>query len=68
MYGAKRKFVQNPRSSTPDDVGSRLWKNVCHYIGAMGLLQVRQQQGCSQNLPFYRAVRRPLVSQPISTH
>jgi hypothetical protein len=66
MYGAKRRCVFNPCSSTSDEVGSRFWKTVCHYIGAVGLLQVRQQQGHPQNLPLYRAVRRPLVSEPAS--
>ena len=63
MYGAKRKCVQNPRSSISDEVGSRFWKNVCHWIGAVGLLKVRQQEGYRENLPLYRAVRRPIVSR-----
>ncbi|KAE9375375.1 hypothetical protein N431DRAFT_333214 [Stipitochalara longipes BDJ] len=61
MYGAKRTCIQNPRSSISDEVGSRFWKNICHYIGAVGLLKVRQQEGYRENLPLYRAVRRPII-------
>jgi len=62
MYGAKRKYVPGTRSSVSDEVGSRFWKHVCHYVGAIGLLQVRQQSGYRANLALYRAVRRPIVS------
>jgi hypothetical protein len=44
--------------SASDDVGSRFWNAVCHYIGAMGLLQARRQQGYPQNLHPYRDNRR----------
>lgn len=68
MYRAKRQFTQNPPSSAADESGSPFWKNVAHYKGTAGLLQVRQQQGCPQNLPLDRAVRRPIVSQISNIH
>ncbi|RDW57195.1 hypothetical protein BP5796_12645 [Coleophoma crateriformis] len=60
MYGAERESNQDIASATPDEVGSRFWKKICHYEGTMGLLRMRQQRGL-QNLPLYRAVRRPVL-------
>ncbi|KAK0615710.1 hypothetical protein B0T17DRAFT_351540 [Bombardia bombarda] len=50
-----------------DEVGSRFWKDVCHYQGTLGLMQIRQQKqqqkgyGCTQNMALDRAARRPII-------
>ncbi|KAH8660424.1 hypothetical protein BX600DRAFT_438635 [Xylariales sp. PMI_506] len=44
-----------------DEVGSRFWKDICHYIGTAGLIQLQQQSSQPQDLALYRAVRRPIV-------
>jgi hypothetical protein len=45
-----------------DIVGSRLWKNFCHHMGASSLLKLRQQRGLPSNDPLSRAVRRQMVA------
>lgn len=56
----------NQRQSTSfevDEVGSRLWKSLCHHEGALALLKLRREQGPPPYLPIHRVVRRQVVSQ-----
>lgn len=59
MYGIQ---VPHP-SSEIDEVGSRLWKSLCHHEGALALLELRQEHGPPPYLPLHRVIRRQIVSQ-----
>jgi hypothetical protein len=49
--------------SEVDEVGSRLWKSLCHHEGALALLKLRQQHGPPPYMPLHRVVRRQVVGQ-----
>jgi hypothetical protein len=64
MYGIQ---IPHP-SSEVDEVGSRLWKSLCHHEGALALLKLRQQHGPPPYLPLHRVVRRQVVSHYTAEH
>ncbi|KAH8889127.1 hypothetical protein GQ53DRAFT_825885 [Thozetella sp. PMI_491] len=55
------RLVDGKRRPGTDQVGSRFWKDICHWEGTSALLQIRQEKGLSHNLPMYRVVRRPII-------
>jgi hypothetical protein len=55
----------SPTSQTQvmtDIAGVRTWNPVCHYDGTLALLRLHRERGNGDDLAFYRAVRRPVVS------
>ena len=67
MWGLNPHNPRNPSSSS-DEVGSRVWENICHHKRASDMLRLRQPRSTSPNTSrvLDRVIRRQLVSQAIS--